>query len=65
MGKQSAAVLTGEETNAWWLAYKSSRSPELAENLLGTRKTGLSSAVVGSSSKIHMVVLVRVYGEAA
>jgi hypothetical protein len=64
MGKQSAAVLTGEETNAWWLAYKSSRSPELAENLLGTKKTGLSSAVVGSS-KIHMVVLVRVYGEAA
>ena len=64
MGKQSAAVLTGEETNAWWLAYKSSRSPELAENLLGTKKTG-SSAVGGSSSKIHMVVLVRVYGEAA
>ena len=46
---------------AWWLAYKSSRSPELAEDLLGTKKTG-SSAV--GSSKIHMVVLVRVYGAA-
>jgi hypothetical protein len=44
------------------LAYKSSRSPELAENLLGTKKTG--SSAVGSSSKIHMVVLVRVYGAA-
>ena len=65
MGKQSAVVLTGKETNAWWLAYKSSRSPELAENLLGTKKTGPSSEVGSSSNKIHMVVLVRVYGEAA